>query len=286
MPEMPEVETVRRQLRDKILNREIDQVIVGWEKTVGYDEQFADKLIGRKFTDIDRIGKLLIFVTDDPNLFLLGHLKMTGQFLFAEGARATAGGGHTLQKSDLDLPNKHTHVQLHFTDDSVLYFNDMRKFGYVRAATADEVMDAKAGYGIEPGTDNYTQQAFMEIFGRRTAPIKGLLLNQKLVSGLGNIYVDEALFCARVRPDRRADTLTESEKKALYAAIYDVLTEAVAAGGTTFYSFKDSHDQEGNYYNQLQVFDRTGEPCRVCNTSIEKTRVAGRGTHFCPTCQG
>lgn len=285
MPELPEVETVRQQLRRKILDRPIDRVVVKWEKTVGNNDDFSNQLAGRKFTDIDRTGKLLIFVTDDPDITVLGHLKMTGQFLFVEGARAIAGGGHTLSPKDLDLPNKHSHVHIHFTDGSTLYFNDQRKFGYVQIAGPDQVTAARDRFGIEPGTENYTREAFGEIFGRRTAPIKGLLLNQQLIAGLGNIYVDEVLFRAGVHPSRSANQVTDKEKDLLFELAQSVLAAAVAAGGTTFYSFKDSENNEGNYYDQLQVFDRTGEPCVNCGSIIQKTRVAGRGTYFCSECQ-
>lgn len=286
MPELPEVETVRRQLVPNILNKTISDVVVKVPKLTNHDEKFAEKLIGDQFTQVDRIGKLLIFCLKKNSAEkLLGHLKMTGQLIYADKDGQLAGGGHSLTESDLNLPHKHTHITIYFEDGSKLYFNDMRRFGYMKLESNKKVEQIKSEYGIEPMTDNYTWENFQQIFSGRKTNIKALLLNQKVISGLGNIYVDEACFRAKVHPTRIANTLNETEQKALFKYCEEVMQESINQGGTTFYNFVQTSGRKGNYSDYLLVFNRTGENCVDCDTEIEKIKFAGRGTHFCPKCQ-
>lgn len=286
MPELPEVETVRLQLLHHIVGKTIAGVEVLHAKTVGHDEQIEDRLLGKTIEHIDRVGKLLIFsFVGEADTFLLAHLKMTGQFFYVD-ERVVTGGGHSMQESDVaDLPNKHTRLSLRFTDDTHLYFNDMRLFGYVKLATAQQLATARAGFGPEPITSSFDVPTFVTQLRKRKTPVKAALLDQSFVAGLGNIYVDEALWRAGVRPGRRANRVTKAEAAALAKHSGDVLRESIAVGGTTFQHFVDTGGQNGNFTDHLQVFGKQGSACSRCGTTIKKTRVAGRGTHYCPQCQ-
>ncbi len=287
MPELPEVETVRLQLLDKIVGKTIKGVEVFHSKSVGDDESIEDRLVGKKIEHVDRIGKLMIFsFAKEKDLFMLAHLKMTGQFFYVEDGKVTTGGGHSMSESDVkDLPGRHTRVAFYFKDGSALYFNDMRIFGYVKVSDAAGVASARVCYGPEPIADDFDVDYFTEKLKKRSIAIKAALLDQKFVAGLGNIYVDEALWRAKVRPTRPSNTVTKGEAAATAAAAKAVMLESIAVGGTTFQNFKDTKGDNGNFKDFLQVFGKQGTPCPRCGTTIEKTRVAGRGTHFCPGCQ-
>ncbi|MCA9357993.1 bifunctional DNA-formamidopyrimidine glycosylase/DNA-(apurinic or apyrimidinic site) lyase [Candidatus Kaiserbacteria bacterium] len=286
MPELPEVETVRLQLLRKVLGKTIASVEVFHAKTVAHDERVEDALIGKTIAHIDRIGKLMIFsFVDEDNLFLLAHLKMTGQFFFvAEGGEAV-GGGHSMTAADRDLPGRHTRVAFHFTDHSTLFFNDMRLFGYTKLATKAEVEKARSGFGPEPIDPDFDIEWFTKKLRMRKTPVKAALLDQSFVAGLGNIYVDEALWRAKIRPTRRADKVTKAEAALLATAAGEVMRESIRVGGTTFQHFVDTGGDNGNFTDYLKVFGKQGASCSRCGSIIKKIRCAGRGTHYCPSCQ-
>jgi len=287
MPELPEVETVRLQLLQKICNKTIDSVEVFHSKIVAHDETIDDRLRGKTIKTIERIGKLLIFsFTNEEDLFLLAHLKMTGQFFYVDIEGEVTGGGHTmLGLTGSQWPHRHSRVAFHFTDHTTLYFNDMRLFGYTKVATQAEVETARQGFGPEPIDPAFDCEWFVTSLRKKKAPVKAALLDQSFVAGLGNIYVDEALWRVGVRPTRRCHRMTKAEAAALCAAAGDVMRESIAVGGTTFQNFKDTGGAYGNFKDFLQVFGKQGSPCPECGTTIKKIRVAGRGTHYCPTCQ-
>lgn len=286
MPELPEVETVRMQLRHKVAGKTIKGVEVFHSKSVNHDETIEDQLVGKTIADIDRIGKLMIFsFTDESDLFLLVHLKMTGQFFFQEEGEVS-GGGHSMTEADIrNLPGRHTRVAYYFADGSTLFFNDMRLFGYTKLATAAEVVKARSSFGPELIDPNLDVDWFVEKLRTRRTPVKAALLNQSFVSGLGNIYVDEALWRAGVRPTRRADRVTKKEAVALANASRDVMNESIKVGGTTFQHFVDTGGDNGNFTDYLKVFGQQGKACSRCGATIKKIRCAGRGTHYCPGCQ-
>ena len=286
MPELPEVETVRLQLKHKVLGKIIDTVEVFHMKTVEHNRSIGKKLKGKRIADIDRIGKLMIFsFAHEDNLFLLAHLKMTGQFFTVDKKGDVVGGGHSMTAADRELPGRHTRVAFHFTDGSSLFFNDMRLFGYTKLATAKEVAEARQGFGPEPIDPKFHVDWFVTHVRKRQSPIKAVLLDQSFLAGLGNIYVDEALWRAQVRPMRKASTLTKKEAAAIAAASGDVMRESIAVGGTTFQHFVDTGGNNGNFTDYLKIFGKQGEACSRCGTIIIKTRCAGRGTHYCPGCQ-
>ena len=287
MPELPEVETVRLQLLHKVAGKKIESVEVFHRKTVGHDATIEDQLRGKTIAHIDRVGKMLIFsFVDASDTFLLAHLKMTGQFFFVDTRGGIVGGGHSMTKADFnDLPNKHTRVAFHFSDSSTLFFNDMRLFGYTKVVDQAAATHARSQFGPEPIDPDFDRDWFAKKLRTRKTSVKAALLDQSFVAGLGNIYVDEALWRAQVRPTRRANKVTKAEALVLAAAAGDVMRESIAVGGTTFQHFVDTDGATGNFTAALKVFGKQGTPCSRCGTMIKKIRVAGRGTHYCPGCQ-
>jgi formamidopyrimidine-DNA glycosylase len=288
MPELPEVETVRVQLLHKVVGKQISEVEVFHAKTVGHDASIEDRLLGKTIADIDRVGKLLIFSFEqEPDLYLLAHLKMTGQFFFTEAdGEVVTGGGHSMTETDVsEFPGRHTRVAFYFSDGGALYFNDMRLFGYTKLASKETTDKARAGFGPEPIDPNFNVNWFVTELKKKKAVVKAALLDQSFVAGLGNIYVDEALWRVRVRPTRRANKVTKAEAAALAAASGDVMNESIAFGGTTFQNFKDTGGANGNFTDLLNVFGKQGTKCPRCGETIKKIRAAGRGTHYCPGCQ-
>lgn len=286
MPELPEVETVRLGLLHRLKGRKLTTITVHHQKSIANDSTFAKKIKNQTIEHIDRIGKLMIFsFVGENNLFLLAHLKMTGQFLFLDTNGNVGGGGHSLSPTDTHLPNRHTRISFVLDNGTRLFFNDMRLFGYVKIATKEEVATARAQFGPEPIHNEFDIDYFIKGLKRRKTSVKAALLDQSFVAGLGNIYVDEALFAAKVRPTRRADKVTKAEAIALAKAAGDIMNKSITVGGTTFQHFVDTGGQNGNYTDYLQVFGKQGTPCPRCGTTIKKIRCAGRGTHYCPNCQ-
>lgn len=288
MPELPEVETVRRDLTARLLNKKIKAVEVLDLKLVG---DLNNQLKGRSFTEILRRGKLLIFKSSRRGFFMLVHLKMTGQLIYLFKDQVSAGGhslsSHSFEKAvGGELPNKHTRVIITFTDSSRLFFNDVRKFGYVKLVDEQEldILIAK-NYGPEPLEKLFDLIEFSNKLARRSINIKAALLDQKTVAGLGNIYVDEVLFAAGVRPQRPASSLKMTEIAKIYQAIKKILTSAIKYRGTTFSNYVDGSGQKGNFSQKLKVYGRSQEKCVKCGSAIIKTKIAGRGTHYCGTCQ-
>ncbi len=296
MPELPEVETIRRDLEKALGGRRLLSLEILAAKSAPQSAVFLKRhLLEKRLLAILRRGKLLI-LSFEGEAYLLIHLKMTGQLIFLSGDSRVAGG-HSLgsKKSRAadswltavggDLPNKHTRAVLLFEGGGRLYFNDLRRFGYLKYSDKKDLDRLiAANYGPEPLTPSFSFSAFSRIFsGNRQ--IKPLLLDQKKIAGLGNIYVDETLFASGIRPDRRADSLEEKEKRSLYQAINRIIKKAVEERGTTFSDYVDASGRRGGYSRLLKVYGRGGEACLKCGRKLEKTKISGRGTHFCPYCQ-
>ncbi len=292
MPELPEVETVRRDLVAQLLGKKIKTVTVLNSKTVNPNpDDFIKVLSGSFFEDISRRGKLLIFKLKKTNTYLLVHLKMTGQLIYLSST-AMVSGGHSLSSHSFEkavggeLPNKFTRVIIGFVDKSNLFFNDLRKFGYMKIVDGLELKNILTkNYGPEPLDKKFDLENFAAKLKNRRRSIKAVLLDQKVIAGLGNIYVDEVLFAAGVRPARLANQVTHPEIKRIYEAIVKILTLSIKNRGTTFSNYVDSKGKRGNFYNLLQVYGRGGENCLKCSSAIIKIKIAGRGTHYCPNCQ-
>jgi formamidopyrimidine-DNA glycosylase len=286
MPELPEVETIRLGLKEKIIGKKIVDVKVRMKKLIKSDyKEFVSLLCGNIFSDIDRIGKLLIFKLSRRNKFLLVHLKMTGQLIYKKGKKLVAGG-HKISDSDLVLPNKYSHIIFSFSDDSNLFFNDQRQFGYMKLVSPIELEKVRSSFGIEPISKDFSLTEFKKIIKGRKTNIKALLLDQKKIAGIGNIYADEALFNAHIHPGRPALSLNEIEIKNLRSAIVSVMKRSIKHGGTTFSNFLDCNGAKGEFVNFLKVYGRAGEHCYNCRGGIiRKKRIAGRGTSYCDKCQ-
>lgn len=286
MPELPEVETIRRDLVEKITGKKIKAVTVNLRRLVKSDyETFVTTLTGNTVTALERRGKLMIISLKKGGYKLLVHLKMTGQLIFLQGKKVVAGG-HSFASMDFDLPNKYSYIIFEFADGSKLFFNDMRTFGYMKLADEAEMKKILATYGIEPLQPEFTLKNFRVALDNRKTSIKAALLNQQLFSGIGNIYADEICFAAGVLPQRIIATLHDDEVKKLHRASSAVIKRAIAERGTTFNSYIDAEGRKGNFLSFLKVFGRQGKVCVRCKTGIiKKAKHAGRGTHWCPACQ-
>ncbi|MDP5274446.1 DNA-formamidopyrimidine glycosylase [Chengkuizengella axinellae] len=273
MPELPEVETVKRTLNELILNKTIDHVTVQLPRIIQKPDdvvKFSALLENRTFQKVERRGKFLRFILDD--LVLLSHLRMEGRYGVFQN----------------DEPvEKHTHVIFHFTDGTDLRYKDVRQFGTMHLFEPGEefLQPPLHKLGLEPLESTFTYEAFVERLKKRKTKIKPLLLNQEIVVGLGNIYVDEALFLAKIHPEQTVVQLKDSELKKLYDAIIITLQNAVDAGGSSIKSYVNGQGEMGMFQHQLKIYGRKSEPCYDCGTIIERTVVGGRGTHFCPNCQ-
>jgi len=269
MPELPEVETIVRGLHPRLAGREFVNVQVNWAGSLHEmsPARLRQQLIGRRVHRVTRRGKFLIFELSD-DLYLLIHLRMTGQLLL-----------RTTPPED----DRHIRLVFGFDDGSQLYFRDTRKFG--RVYLARDPHDVVGSLGPEPLVDDFDLDSFAALLSRRRGMIKPLLLNQRFIAGLGNIYTDEALFGAGIHPRRRADTLELAEISHLYIAIRRVLQQGIANRGTTLDDFRDIKGQAGRNQQSLEVFRRAEEPCSRCGAPIQRTVIGGRGTYFCARCQ-
>jgi len=286
VPELPEVETVRRGLSELIIGKNIARVTHDTPKSFpNPPEDIQEFLIGARVTDVRRRAKvLLIDLSTDYTLVI--HLKMTGQMVFR--GEAVFGAGHPNESLIGVLPDKTTRVIFEFTDGSKLFFNDQRKFGWVRLIPSVEVpnIDFMKKVGPEPLEADFTAQEFAARFTRRTRTnIKAALLDQTVVAGVGNIYADESLWGAKLHPQRLVSTITPKEFEALYVSLRDVMSLAIEKGGSTDKNYVNAEGKRGSYLSFARVFRREGSSCSRCGTTIVKLRVAGRGTHVCPYCQ-
>lgn len=285
MPELPEVETIRRDLQRVLRGKRITRVRVRKAKMVrGKARAFERRLAGQSVEAVKRRGKLLIFSLGDKKQYLLMHLKMTGQLIYA-GGQETVAGGHGYPGIG-KLPNRYSHVIFHFTDGSALYFNDMRQFGYTAVVGEDERRKIDGGYGVEPLSRLFAPARLGEILRGRKATLKSVLLNQTRIAGLGNIYADEACFLAGLRPTRCADRLGKEEVVRLHCGIQRVLQRAIKHRGTTFNDYVDARGRRGDFARLLKVYGRSGQRCLRCKKGvIERVKAGGRSASFCPNCQ-
>lgn len=287
MPELPEVETVRRGLIKLIVGRTVKTVSSDTVKSFPNAAADVKKyLVGAKINDVRRRAKVLL-IDLSTNYSLVIHLKMTGQMVFI-GKSKHFGAGHPNESLIHSLPDKSTRVIFEFTDGTHLYFNDQRKFGWVRLMPTTEVpnIDFMKRVGPEPLEADFTLEQFVERFKRRpNTSIKAALLDQSVIAGVGNIYADESLWGAKIHPKRLVKTLTKSEFNKLYDEVRYVMNLSIEKGGSTNRNYVDAEGKKGSYMDFARVFRREGLDCPRCGTEILKIKVAGRGTHICPHCQ-
>lgn len=287
MPELPEVETVKVGLQRLLPGRIVADVFFDTPKS--FPNAAADVnefLINATVVEVTRRAKVLL-IELSSKYSLIVHLKMTGQLVFNSDT-VHFGAGHPNSSLVGQLPDKSTRVTLTFADGSSLFFNDQRKFGWMRLLPTAEIpqLDFFKKVGPEPLAADFTWQQFRDRLQRRkNSNIKAVLLDQTVVAGIGNIYADEGLWDAKVHPITLVRDLSDARIKALFTSLREVLQLSIDKGGSSDHTYVDAEGNKGSYLSFAKVFRREGKPCPRCGTTIIKTRVAGRGTHICPHCQ-
>lgn len=286
MPELPEVETIRRGLEKTIINKKIVNInVINKAPIRGDIDNFIRTLKNNRIKKIERIGKLLMFEFEKGN-YMLAHMKMTGQLIYRFDHKIVAGGHNLPRLTEADLPSKYSWVIWNFEDGSNLYFNDMRKFGYLQIVDRGQKEKIFSEYGIEPLTKNFSFDNFKKVLAGKKAPIKSVLMDQHLISGIGNIYADEICFQAKIMPNRPAGDLNKEELRTLYESTEEILDKAIESGGTTFKDYVNAHGGKGGFMEYLKVYKREKEKCLRCDKGIiTKKKIGGRESRFCPICQ-
>lgn len=287
MPELPEVETLKLGLRKYLVGHKIEDIEIRVAKIFQGDPK---DIIGAKVIDIKRVGKGLIIELDN-DFDLVVHLKMTGQLVYQDAKTqniilSKKVGGET-------LPSKYSHVIFVLDKGAKLYFNDLRRFGYIKIIKKQNVASIPffKEMGPEPfphpdfGQKTLSFEQFRSILEKSGLAIKVLLMDQKKIGGIGNIYANEALFKARIDPRRKANSLSEKEIEILYKAIFEVIENGLRFGGSSDENFVNVLGQEGEYQQHFLAYGREGQKCSICGGIIEKIQLGGRGTYFCPSCQ-
>ena len=280
MPELPEVETIKRGLEKLVLNKKIVQVDI-LEKKSFLGEKTS--ILNTKIINLRRRGKALIIDLDNKKSILV-HLRMTGQLVFCGKERF--GGGHPSENFVENLPNQQTRIFLKFEDNDELFFNDQRKFGFFKIMDTDEIEkdDFIKRLGKEPW--DISPKELFERIRKKNSTIKAAILDQTIIAGLGNIYADESLFFAGVRPDRKCSKLSLHEVEKIVEGAKKSMEDSLSSGGSTIRNYVKADGSRGNYLDLFaNVYGREGKKCVKCGEEIKKMRVAGRGTHYCPRCQ-
>jgi formamidopyrimidine-DNA glycosylase len=287
MPELPEVETVRAGLARLLPGRVVKAASFDWPKSFPNAPRDVNKFLTRaEIVEVRRRAKVLL-IELSSKYSLVVHLKMTGQLVF-KSATERFGAGHPSDSLVGKLPDKSTRVTLTFTDGSKLFFNDQRKFGWMRLIPTAEVvnLDFFKKVGPEPLSDDFDWQALRErLLRRKNTSVKAALLDQTVVAGIGNIYADEALWGARLHPATPVRDISAAKFHKLYDELVYVLRLAIEKGGSSDRNYVNAEGKKGSYISFARVFRREGQDCPRCGHVVEKTRVAGRGTHICPHCQ-
>ncbi len=298
MPELPEVENLRIGLEKNIIGQKVQDVKVRKPKLVSGKgtlriasskkvREFEDGLKGQIFSKVERRAKNLIFRFKSGKVLLV-HLKMSGQFVYkSDKNKKQISGGHPIELSEKELPNKHTHV-IFKLNEGMLYYNDIRMFGYLLYYPTEKNFDEALHFnllGLEPMNKEFTSSYLENSLKNKKGKIKAVLMNQEIVTGLGNIYADESLFEAKIKPMRPANSLKKEEIKLLYKAIVRILTRAIKVGGSSVATYKLLDESSGNYAREHKVYGKSGKKCPRCGHLLEKTTIQTRTTIFCPNCQ-
>lgn len=272
MPEMPEVETVRRGLIDQVKGKRITDIEIRYQNLITGDvNEFVETVKNSVIEDIGRRAKFLLIHLDN-GYTIISHLRMEGKYKVS---------------SDVNAIDKHSHAIFSLDDGQMLIYNDVRKFGRMQLWPTDRLFENKSlkKLGPEPLSDEFTFENIKPRVIKHRKDIKTVLLDQSVMSGLGNIYVDEVLWQAKIHPETPANHLTDEDIKIIIKHANDEIRLAIQSGGSTVRSYLDANGHKGNMQDRLQVYGKEGLPCPRCQTTIEKIKVGGRGTHFCPHCQ-
>lgn len=281
MPELPEVETIVRRLREILPGKKFNQVNVFKDKSFAGDHR---ELVGLKIREVSRRAKLIrIHLSNDLNL--LTHLKMTGQLIYLDDD-VRVGGGHPSADWVRGLPSNHTRIHYRFSDGSELFYNDMRIFGWMRLLTDELVNDEYVKLAPDITDPAVTSNYLYSIFQKRKVPIKQAIMNNQIVCGIGNIYASDALNLAKISPLRPAKSLSKKEVTRLLKFCRQVINRGIKLGGTTFDGkYVGVDGMAGGYQNELKAYGREGEKCFNCGGKIIKIKLGGRGTYYCDNCQ-
>ena len=266
MPELPEVRTVAKILKNKLLNKKITNIKVIYSKTIDANSLDINLLVGKTLKNINTYGKYLVFEFED--YYMISHLRMEGKYFI---------------KPATDEIVKHEHVVFYF-DELTLRYHDTRKFGRMQVIKPEDLGKVPGLMKLAPEPFVITKEFLHEHLSKKSLPIKSSLLDQTIISGLGNIYVDEVLFDTKINPLRAAKTISLKECEAIIASSIKILNDSINNGGTTIFSYT-AVGAEGHYQGMLKVHTRVNTPCLNCGTLIKKIKVGGRGTYYCPKCQ-
>lgn len=285
MPELPEVETIVRRLNEVLSQKTIINVQAHKDKSL---QGNAHLVIGKEITGVTRKAKLIRFHLPE-GLNMLAHLKMTGQFIFIDNKGDRLGGGHPTADWVQDLPSKHTRVSFKLVDtygnEHDLHFNDMRIFGWIKVLSDKEVENEFSKYGPDVHTKEASLDYFKDKLSRTRRKIKQVIMDNKVISGVGNIYACDGLNIAKISPEREASSLTEKETEELLNALKEVIQLGIKLGGATIDNYRNVDGFAGKYQDHVMVYGREGESCKNCPGIIQKIKLGGRGTYFCPNCQ-
>ena len=271
MPEIAEVRTVAKVLRKNIVGRTIKDIKYRYDGIIKTDkDEFKNILIGKTITDLDTFGKWIIIKLDDYTI--LSHLRMEGKYYI---------------KDKNEEYEKHEHIIFTLDNGKDLRYKDVRKFGVMMLVKTKDIYNTPeiSKLGLEPDDDKLTKEYIYNKIHKSNKPIKELLLDQSIINGLGNIYVDEVLFASNIRPTRLGNKVTLKECDDIKTSSNNIITKATECGGTTIRSYTSSLGVEGTYQEYLKVHTKNNKPCPICGTIIEKIRVGGRGTYYCKKCQ-
>ena len=272
MPELPEVETVKETLKNKVLGKKINNVKVLYDGIIEFptSDKFIENIVGQTINNIKRRGKWLMFELDQ--YYLLSHLRMEGKY--------------NIRKKG-DSYDKHEHVSFEFNDGSELRYRDTRKFGRMHLLEKEIIYNTKPlnELGVEPWDEDLTTSYLKEKYKSKRLPIKTVILDQSIIVGIGNIYADEILFLSRINPFKKVNELNNKELENIIINTKNVLKEAIKMGGTTIRTYTSSEGVHGRFQQSLLVHGHEGELCPVCHNIIVKTKINGRGTYYCQKCQ-
>jgi formamidopyrimidine-DNA glycosylase len=285
MPELPEVESIRRKLNVVLANRQIQQIEVLRDKSFLAFPTFGQEISNQTVVEVKRRAKILQIVISGERDLLI-HLKMTGQLIFVDVDGKRAGGGHPTADWVNALPAKHTRVIFTFTDGSRLFFNDMRVFGWIRSPLKIDVGKEFINYGPDIDDPNLTVDYLIDLAKKRQIPIKQFIMDNKVICGVGNIYASESLFKIGLNPEIPAKEVSPKQMKKLLQAMQEIIERSTKLGGTTFdgkYVGVDGF--AGGFQNELKVYGREDQPCQKCGSKIIRIKQGGRGTFYCPSCQ-
>src|SRR3989344_6632887 len=284
MPELPEVTVITEQLNKKLRGLVLKSIEYDWPKKFYWGDFSIKDISGARITGVERRGKLVIIYLDN-NILILFHLKLTGQLIFV-GKNTRVGGGHPLPPLNSPVPNTTTRVAFTFSNGEKLYFNDMRKFGWVKIIPESKLGSEPYIKNLGPDPLEISFTEFKNRLNKRTqGRIKKTLMDQSVVGGIGNIYSDEGLWYAKVHPKRSVVSLDTDDLKAIYNGVRKSFKIAIEKGGSSDNAYVDSGGEKGLYLSFRKTYHMTGKPCSRCKTPIVREKIDGRSAHYCPNCQ-